>query len=93
VVEVDASDVRVGAVLSQRSALGLKVHPCTFFSHHLNAMERNYDMGNQELLVLKMALEEWRQWLEGAQLPFKVWMDHKNMKYLCTAKHLNSRQA
>jgi hypothetical protein len=38
VVEADTSDVRVGAVLSQRSALDLKLHPCTFFSHHLNAI-------------------------------------------------------
>ena len=32
VVEVDALDVGVGAVLSQRSALDLKLHPCAFFS-------------------------------------------------------------
>uniref|UniRef100_A0A4W5K9D1 ribonuclease H n=1 Tax=Hucho hucho TaxID=62062 RepID=A0A4W5K9D1_9TELE len=36
VVEADASDVGVGAVLSQRSALDLELHPCAFFSHRLN---------------------------------------------------------
>ena len=50
VVEVDASVVGVGAVLSPRSVLDLKLHPCTFFSHCLNATERTYDVGNRELL-------------------------------------------
>ncbi|KAM9559286.1 LOW QUALITY PROTEIN: voltage-dependent T-type calcium channel subunit alpha-1G-like [Salvelinus alpinus] len=48
VVEVDASDIGVGAVLSQRSALDLKLHPCVFFSHRLNVMERNYDVEKSE---------------------------------------------
>ncbi|XP_036820925.1 uncharacterized protein LOC118944680 [Oncorhynchus mykiss] len=93
VVEADASDVRVGAVLSQRSALDLKLHPCTFFSHSLNTTERNYDVGNRELFAVKIALEEYRHWLEVADHPFIVWTDHKNLEYLRTAKCLNSRQA
>lgn len=93
VVEVDASDVGVGAVLSQRSPSDDKLHPCAFFSHRLSPTERNYDVGNRELLAVKMALEEWRHWLEGAENPFLVWTDHKNLEYIKTAKRLNSRQA
>ena len=92
-VEVDASDVGVGAVLSQRSAKDNKLHPCAFLSRKLSASERNYDVGNRELLAIKVALEEWRHWLEGAEQPFLIWMDHKNLEYLRTAKRLNSRQA
>lgn len=83
----------MGAVLSQRSALDLKLHPCAFFSHRLNTTERIYDVGNRELLAVKMALEEWRHWLEGMEHPFIVWTDHKNLEYLHTSKCLNSRQA
>ncbi len=36
VVEVDASEVGVGAVLSQRATSDDKVHPCAFFSHGLS---------------------------------------------------------
>ena len=92
-VEVDASDGGVGAVLSQRSAKDNKLHPCAFLSRKLSASERNYDVGNLELLAIKVALEEWRHWLEGAEQPFLVWTDHKNLEYLRTAKRLNSRQA
>ncbi len=36
---------------------------------------------------------EQRHWLEGAGHPLTVWMDHKNLEYIQTAKHLNGRQA
>uniref|UniRef100_A0A8C2EBD4 Gypsy retrotransposon integrase-like protein 1 n=1 Tax=Cyprinus carpio TaxID=7962 RepID=A0A8C2EBD4_CYPCA len=93
IVEVDASEVGVGAVLSQRSSSDEKIHPCAFFSHRLTPTERNYDIGNRELLAVKLALEEWRHWLEGARFPFIVWTDHKNLEYIRTAKRINSRQA
>lgn len=50
-------------------------------------------MGNRELLAIKLALEEWRHWLEGAKYPFIAYTDHKNLEYLKSAKHLNPRQA
>ncbi|XP_042273818.1 uncharacterized protein LOC121901165 [Thunnus maccoyii] len=46
-----------------------------------------------EMLVKKLALEEWRHWLEGVEQPFVVWMDHKNLEYIHSAKWLNSCQA
>ncbi len=85
VVEVDASEVGVGAVLSQRVTSDDKVHPCAFFSHRLSPAERNYDIGNRELLAVKLALEECRHWLEGSGVPFVVWTDHKNLKYIQSA--------
>uniref|UniRef100_A0A3B3HIF1 Gypsy retrotransposon integrase-like protein 1 n=1 Tax=Oryzias latipes TaxID=8090 RepID=A0A3B3HIF1_ORYLA len=93
IVEVDASDSGVGAVLSQKEQKSGKLKPCAFFSKKLSPAEKNYDVGNRELLAIKLALEEWRHWLEGAEQPFIVWTDHKNLAYLRTAKRLNSRQA
>uniref|UniRef100_A0A3B3H730 Gypsy retrotransposon integrase-like protein 1 n=1 Tax=Oryzias latipes TaxID=8090 RepID=A0A3B3H730_ORYLA len=92
IVEVDASDTGIGAVLSQRS-LDNKVHPCAFYSRRLSNAEMNYHVGEKELLAIKEALEEWRHWLEGAEIPFVVFTDHKNLEYLRTAKRMNSRQA
>lgn len=66
IVEVDASGSGVGVVLSQRSKEDGKLHPCAFFSSCLSPAEQNYDVGIQEFLAVKLALEEWRHWLEGA---------------------------
>nr|XP_033466077.1 uncharacterized protein LOC117246330 [Epinephelus lanceolatus] len=72
VVEVDASDVGIGAILSQINPKDGKLHPCAFLSKKLTSSEQNYDIGDHELLAVKVALEEWRHWLEGAQIPFQV---------------------
>ncbi len=50
-------------------------------------------MGNQELLAIKVGLEEWRHWLEGAEQPFLVWADCRNLEYIRTVKCLSARQA
>lgn len=55
----------------------------------LTPAEQNYDIGDQELLVVKLALEEWHHWLEGAEHPFIIWTDHKNVTYLRTTERLN----
>uniref|UniRef100_A0A3Q3APQ7 Gypsy retrotransposon integrase-like protein 1 n=1 Tax=Kryptolebias marmoratus TaxID=37003 RepID=A0A3Q3APQ7_KRYMA len=92
IVEVDASSSGVGAVLSQVFDDN-QLHPCAFFSKRLTCAERNYDVGEREFLAVKLALEEWRHWLERAKEPFVIWTDHKNLEYLKTAKRLSSRQA
>ncbi|KAI5615382.1 hypothetical protein C0J50_8763, partial [Silurus asotus] len=93
VVKVDASSTGVGATLSQWSGSPPRLHPCAFYSHKLSTAEQNYDIGNRELLAIKLALEEWRHWLEGAEHPFTVITDHKNLQYLREARRLNPRQA
>ncbi|KAL0148188.1 hypothetical protein M9458_056509 [Cirrhinus mrigala] len=93
VLEVDASTTGVGAVLSQHHGNPPLLHPCAYFSRKLSPAERNYDIGNRELLAIKLALEEWRHWLEGANFQFQVITDHKNLQYLRNAKRLCPHQA
>lgn len=40
-----------------------------------------------------LALEEWRHWVEGTELSFVVWTNHKNLAYIQSAKRLYSHQA
>lgn len=93
VVEVDASEAGVGAILSQWFGDKPKRHPVAFFSWKLSPAEHNHDMGNRELLAVKLALEEWWHWLEGATHSFVIFTDHKNLEYLRTAKRLTHHQA
>ena len=91
-VEADSSNYATGSVLSQLGEDG-KWHPCGFQSKSLNAVERNYDTHDKEMLAIIRALEEWRHHLEGTQHVFEIWTDHKNLEYFMSAKKLNRRQA
>ncbi|KAL0152355.1 hypothetical protein M9458_052078 [Cirrhinus mrigala] len=51
------------------------------------------ELRNRKLLAMKLVLEEWRHWLEGAKHPFTILTDHKNLEYRRSAKRLNPRQA
>lgn len=83
-------EAEMWAILSQHSEPEQKLHPCAFFSKKLSTAQRNYDVGRRKLLVAKLALEEWRHWLEGKEQLFVVWTDHKNLEYIQSAKQLNS---
>ncbi|KAI2646641.1 Transposon Tf2-9 polyprotein [Labeo rohita] len=89
--------------LSQAKNLGISLKRCLAVvlaslsdgvgQFALSPEEQNYDVGNRELLAIKLTLEEWRHWLEGATHPFTIITEHKNLQYLREAKRLNPRQA
>lgn len=62
------------------------MHSVAFFSHKLSRVERNGNVRNRELLLVKLAPRVWCHWLEGSNNPFQVITDHKNLEYLKTAK-------
>ncbi|GLB43475.1 putative retrotransposable element tf2 155 kda protein type 1-like [Lyophyllum shimeji] len=74
-VEADSSDFATGAVLSQQSPEDEKWHPVAFYSKSLNAVERNYEIHDKEMLAIIRALEEWRHFLEGARHKVEVYTD------------------
>lgn len=92
VLEVDASQAAIGAVLSQRSSFSTPLHPIGFYSRTLNTAEFNYPIGEKELLAIKCSLENWRHLLEGSIHPITIYTDHRNLQYLKTNKTLSGHQ-
>jgi hypothetical protein len=91
-IEVDASDYATGSVLSQEMDDGLW-HPVAYYLKSMNDTECNYEIYDKELLAIIRALEEWRQYIQGATHPVEIWTDHKNLKYFMTSQKLTRRQA
>ena len=67
--------------------------PYCLLLQSLSPVKWNYEIHDKEMLAIMRALEEWRHFLEGAQLQFEIWTDHKNLEYFRTSKKLNRRQA
>ena len=86
IVETDASDYALGAILSIETDSG-EIHPVAYHSRTFTAPELNYDTHDKELLAIFEAFTNWRHYLEGSTLPIDVVTNHKNLVYFSTTKH------
>ena len=91
IVECDASNYAIGAILSQKDENG-KLHPVAYYSRSLNNSELNYSITEKELLAIKAAFSNWRHLLLGAKYQITVYTDHKNLLYTLGGKVGNQRQ-
>ena len=91
IVETDASDYALGAILSIQDDSG-EIHPVAFHSRSFTPPELNYDTHDKELLAIFAAFKVWRHYLEGSPTPIDVVTDHKNLEYFSTTKVLTRRQ-
>jgi transposase InsO family protein len=92
IIETDASDFALGAILSQRDDHN-QLHPVAFHSRKFTPAEINYEIHDKELLAVVDAFKYWRRYLEGATHQVQVFSDHQNLEYFTTTKVLNRRQA
>ncbi|CAL9691335.1 unnamed protein product [Knipowitschia caucasica] len=82
VMDTDASDAGMGAVLSQVGSHGEKV--VAYFSKTFNKAERRYCVTRRELLAIVRAIGHFRYYLCG--LPFTVRTDHSALQWLMSFK-------
>jgi len=82
ILDTDASDVAVGAVLSQRID-GVE-RPIAFFSRVMNETQRHYRTTRRELLAVICALQHFRHYLLGTKIILRT--DHHSLKWLQTFK-------
>ena len=90
VVDVDASESGVGAVLTQEDAHGT-MRPVMFLSRRLTPAEEKYPTHEREMLAIVYAMKKWRPCLDTNE-PFTVHTDHNPLKYLHTQRTLSKRQ-
>src|SRR6266481_2133001 len=92
VVETDASNYAIAAIISQISPNDGDLHPIAFFSKGMKPAELNYEIYDKELLAIFEAFRQWRNYLEGSTHVVLVLSDHKNLEYFATTKQLTRRQ-
>ena len=87
-MEVDILEYAIREILSMECE-DRRWKLVAFLSKSLNEIERNYEIHNQEMLVVTRGLENWKYLLEGIKFKFEIWIDYKNLKYFMKAQKLN----
>jgi len=79
VLQTDASEVGVGAVLSQSDDVCLD-HPIAYFSKKILPREQKFSTIEKECLAIKLGIEAFRVYLLGRE--FVVQTDHRALQWL-----------
>ena len=88
VVNTDASDIAVGAVLQQDFGRGLQ--PIAYESRKLSDAERRYSTYARELLAIVHACNTWRHYLRGRKFTLKT--DHVSLRFFLKQPYFSARQ-
>ena len=86
-LETDASELGLGAVLSQKQASG-RYHPVAFGSRALHGAEVNYHSTQLEFLAMKWSIEHFQTYLLGCC--FKVHTDNNPLMYFLTSPNIGT---
>ena len=64
----------------------------TFWSRKMILAKQNYEIYDQELLIIIIAFKQWKLYLKNNFYSIEILFDHNNLKKLITKKELKSRQ-
>ena len=85
-IYVDASNVALGSVLSQKDEKG-RDHPIYYASRQLVQAEKNYSVTKREVIGMIFSVQKFRHYLLGNKLVFHV--DHDALKYMVNKPQLS----
>ena len=88
ILQTDASDRGVGAVLSQPDADGGD-RPVAYFSRKLLPREERYSTIEKECLAIKLGVQAFHVYLNGRMLTIQT--DHRSLSWLDRMKNANVR--
>ena len=91
IIDCDASNTAVGALLSQEEPDTKEEHPVYYYSRLLNPTERNYSTTDCECLAIIAVVKKFRVYVLGA--PLEIRTDHAAVRQLLNKVDTTGRYA
>jgi len=89
-LQVDASDIAIGAVFLQEGRHG-RDHLVCYFSSKFNKHQVNYSTTEKETLALQLSLQHFYVYLNATVAPVDVYTDHNPLVFIERMKNKNQR--
>ena len=90
ILQVDACDYGVGAVLLQQNVETKSLHPVSYFSNSLKPHQRSLSTVEKELLAIVLALQKFEVYL-STNNPVIIYSDHNPLVFLNRARNTNQK--
>ncbi len=92
-IKTGASGFAISAIILQAHPETGHWHPVAFRSRKKSSAERNYGIGESEMLAIVEACKQWQHYVEGATHQVVVITDHTHLQKFLIDKQLNRREA
>jgi RNase H-like domain found in reverse transcriptase len=88
ILEANASDFALSAVISQRSQEGT-LHPFAFYNRKFTPVEINYEIYDKEMLAIVETMDRYRHYFKGLGNQTTVYSDYCNLLWFIEIKTYN----
>jgi hypothetical protein len=91
-MKIDAFDFVIADIFSQLVEIDDQWRSIAFYFRKMIFAERNYEINDQEMLVIVKVCKKWRHYIENVKHSIRMIIDHANLKNFFINKVLSRRE-
>ncbi len=91
-MKIDAFDFVIADIFSQLVEIDDQWRSIVFYFRKMTFAKRNYEVNDQEMLVIVKICKKWRHYIENVKHSIRMIIDHANLKNFFINKTLNRRK-
>jgi hypothetical protein len=91
-MKIDAFDFVIADIFSQLVKIDDQWRSIVFYFKKMTFAERNYEVNDQEMLVIVKVCKKWRHYIENVKHSIRMIIDHANLKNFFINKAFNCKK-
>jgi hypothetical protein len=91
-MKIDTFDFVIADIFSQLVKIDDQWHSIVFYFRKMIFAERNYEINDQEMLIIVKICKKWRHYIEDIKHSIRMIIDHANFKNFFINKVFNRKE-